>query len=91
MLQPSLLQDDTIEQKQQHNLAIAQQREEYQYSDTNGIVLIKELPQSEMFSLKYMSGIISEGVTSTLQVEKDRKSTRLNSSHRNTSRMPSSA
>ena len=72
MLQPSLLQDDTIEQKQQHNLAIAQQREEYQYSDTNGIVLIKELPQSEMFSLKYMSGIISEGVTSTLQVEKVR-------------------
>ena len=72
MLQPSLLQDDTIEQKQQHNLAIAQQREEYQYSDTNGIVLIKELPQSEMFSLKYMSGIISVGVSSTLQVEKVR-------------------
>lgn len=54
MLQPSLPQDDTSDQKQQRNLAIAQQRKEYQYGETDGILLIKELPQLEMFSFKYL-------------------------------------
>ena len=54
MFQPSLPQKDTPAQQQQRNWAIAQQREEYQYSETAGILLIKELPQSEMFSFKYL-------------------------------------
>src|SRR6476620_12565325 len=63
MLQPSLPQDDTPEQQQQRNQAIAQQREDYQYSETAGILLIKDLPQSEMFSFKYLlerdAGLVS--------------------------------
>lgn len=63
MLQPSLPQDDTIEQQQQRKEEIAQQREDYQYSDTAGILLIKELPQSEMFSFQYLlernAGLVS--------------------------------
>nr|5MEF_A Chain A, Arachidonate 15-lipoxygenase [Rippkaea orientalis PCC 8801]5MEF_B Chain B, Arachidonate 15-lipoxygenase [Rippkaea orientalis PCC 8801] len=54
MVQPSLPQDDTPDQQEQRNRAIAQQREAYQYSETAGILLIKTLPQSEMFSLKYL-------------------------------------
>lgn len=63
MLQPSLPQDDTPDQQQQRNQAIAQQREDYQYSETAGILLIKDLPQSEMFSFKYLlerdAGLVS--------------------------------
>lgn len=63
MLQPSLPQDDTPDQQQQRNLEIAQQRTEYQYGDTDGILFIKELPQSEMFSFKYLlerdAGLVS--------------------------------
>ncbi|KGF72504.1 AraC family transcriptional regulator [Neosynechococcus sphagnicola sy1] len=54
MLPPSLPQDDTPDQQLQRNQAIAQQREDYQYSQTAGILLIKTLPQSEMFSFKYL-------------------------------------
>ncbi|QDL08712.1 AraC family transcriptional regulator [Brasilonema octagenarum UFV-E1] len=53
MIQPSLPQDDTPEQQQQRNEQIARQREDYQYGETAGILLIKKLPQSEMFSFKY--------------------------------------
>jgi arachidonate 15-lipoxygenase len=63
MLQPSLPQDDTLEQQQQRQQAIEQQRAEYQYGETAGILLIKELPQSEMFSFKYVlerdAGLVS--------------------------------
>lgn len=63
MLQPSLPQDDTPTQQSQRNQAISQQREEYQYDETDGILLIKELPQLEMFSFKYLlerdKGLIS--------------------------------
>ncbi|MBP5973366.1 AraC family transcriptional regulator [Brasilonema sp. CT11] len=53
MIQPSLPQDDTPEQQQQRNEQIARQREDYQYGETAGILLIKKLPQSEMFSFQY--------------------------------------
>jgi arachidonate 15-lipoxygenase len=63
MLQPSLPQDNTPAQQQQRNRAIAQQREDYQYGDTDGILFIKDLPQSEMFSFKYLlerdAGLVS--------------------------------
>ncbi|MGI2909197.1 lipoxygenase family protein [Tolypothrix sp. VBCCA 56010] len=54
MIQPSLPQDDTPDQQRQRNEQIAIQREDYQYSETAGILLIKELPQLEMFSFKYL-------------------------------------
>ncbi len=54
MTQPSLPQDDSPEQQLQRKQEIARQREDYQYSETAGILLIKELPQSEMFSFKYL-------------------------------------
>ncbi len=63
MLKPSLPQDDTPAQQQARKQAIAQQQSEYQYAETAGIILIKELPQAEMFSFKYLlerdQGLIS--------------------------------
>lgn len=54
MIQPSLPQNDTHTQQQQRQEQIASQRGDYQYSYTDGILLIKELPQLEMFSFKYL-------------------------------------
>lgn len=54
MLQPSLPQEDTPEEQRQRSEQIARQREDYQYSETSGILLIKELPHSETFSFKYL-------------------------------------
>ncbi len=54
MMQPSLPQDNSPEQQLHRYEEIARQRKDYQYSETAGILLIKELPSSEMFSFKYL-------------------------------------
>ena len=57
----------------------------------NGLVGLSLAPFGWMATLPIMGYVVGGALSTMLVARTDRKSTRLNSSHRNTSRMPSSA